>query len=192
MIVRTTDEITRHRPRHHQRGRKLAQQTHRARRRRRRILVPRDHHSRGIGQRVPLRQPHRGGWLIEGDGILTDLDSGEVYQLRPGTIVPVERARATPGGTCHHDAHVVRVQPSGHRTRGTRRERCLPARHPRRGRARRLVDLHNGQGPVELLDRALTVAADRADQPTRSITTVGSSIGERRPRPVPGDVATRW
>lgn len=38
-------------------------------------------------------------WLIEGDGILTDLDSGEVYQLRPGTMYLLnghERHRVEP------------------------------------------------------------------------------------------------
>lgn len=38
-------------------------------------------------------------WLVEGDGILTDLDSGEVHQLRPGTMYLLdghERHRVEP------------------------------------------------------------------------------------------------
>jgi L-ectoine synthase len=38
-------------------------------------------------------------WLIEGDGILTDLDNGEVHQLRPGTMYLLdghERHRVEP------------------------------------------------------------------------------------------------
>ncbi len=68
-------------------------------------------------------------FVTEGEGELYDKDNDVTYQLAPGLDLRAEREREAPAAAQDADADGLRVQPAGHRPRGARRERRLPADH---------------------------------------------------------------